>query len=210
MLGLTESFTNDIAYFRHFGVRFTYARWYVWGLIGYAVRNSCERVSRIVMNNKGLSHEPWRTPTFTLNFSLSLQQTFTLLHSTFSYMFCMSHTLKRKCLHFDEIFITGCTESCQNDNFQCSQWWKFHQNDDIFVSVWKLSKWQLPVQPVMKISSKWRHFRFSVHAPTTHRHQTCIEPTKWHVWLMNDSKHRSIRYYRHLWSMPQRQHILSF
>ena len=27
---------------------------------------------------------------------------------------------------------------------------------------WKLSKWQLPVQPVIKISSKWRHFRFSV------------------------------------------------
>ena len=46
-----------------------------------------------------------------------------------------AHALKRKCLHFDEIFITGCTESCQNDNFQCSQWWKFHQNDDIFVSV---------------------------------------------------------------------------
>ena len=43
--------------------------------------------------------------------------------------------LKRKCLHFDEIFIIGCTESCQNDNFQCSQWWKFRQNDDIFVSV---------------------------------------------------------------------------
>ena len=42
---------------------------------------------------------------------------------------------KRKCLHFDEIMITGCTGSCQSDNFQCSQWWKFHQNDDIFVSV---------------------------------------------------------------------------
>ena len=27
---------------------------------------------------------------------------------------------------------------------------------------WKLSFWQLSVQPVMKISSKWRHFRFSV------------------------------------------------
>ena len=44
-------------------------------------------------------------------------------------------SLKRKCHHFDEIFITGCTESCQNDNFQCSQWRKFHQNDDISVSV---------------------------------------------------------------------------
>ena len=27
---------------------------------------------------------------------------------------------------------------------------------------WKLSFWQLPVQPVMKISSKWRHSHFSV------------------------------------------------
>ena len=26
---------------------------------------------------------------------------------------------------------------------------------------WRLSFWQLAVQPVMKISSKWRHFRFS-------------------------------------------------
>ena len=43
--------------------------------------------------------------------------------------------LKRECLHFNEIFITGCTGSCQNDNFQCSQWLKFRQND-IFVSVW--------------------------------------------------------------------------
>ena len=37
-----------------------------------------------------------------------------------------------------------------------SFWWNFHH--------WlhrKLSFWQLLVQPVMKISSKWRHFRFS-------------------------------------------------
>ena len=27
---------------------------------------------------------------------------------------------------------------------------------------WKLSKWQLPVQPVMKILSKWQHFHFNV------------------------------------------------
>ena len=44
-------------------------------------------------------------------------------------------TLKQKCSHFDEIFVTDCTESCQNDNFRCSQWRKFHQNDDIYVSV---------------------------------------------------------------------------
>ena len=47
----------------------------------------------------------------------------------------VTSSLKRKCLHFDEIFITGCTGSCQNDNFQCSQWLKFRQNDNIFVSV---------------------------------------------------------------------------
>ena len=44
-------------------------------------------------------------------------------------------SLKRKCRHFDEIWITGCTGSCHFDNFQCSQWWKFHQNEDISVSV---------------------------------------------------------------------------
>ena len=44
-------------------------------------------------------------------------------------------SLKRKCRHFDEILITGCTGSCHFDNFQCSQWRKFHQNEDISVSV---------------------------------------------------------------------------
>ena len=34
---------------------------------------------------------------------------------------------------------------------------------------WKLSFWQLPVQPVMKISSKCRHFRFSVISLRCHR-----------------------------------------
>ena len=48
-------------------------------------------------------------------------------------MRALTATLKRKCLHFGEIFITGYTGRCQN--FQCSQWWKFRQNDDIFVSV---------------------------------------------------------------------------
>ena len=36
---------------------------------------------------------------------------------------------------FDEILITGCTGSCHFDNFQCSQWLKFHQNQYIYVSV---------------------------------------------------------------------------
>ena len=34
-------------------------------------------------------------------------------------------TLKRTGCHFDEIFITGCTERCHFANFQCSQWWGF-------------------------------------------------------------------------------------
>ena len=45
----------------------------------------------------------------------------------------LGRALKRKCLNFDEIFIIGCTGSCQHDNFQCSQWWKCCQNDDIFI-----------------------------------------------------------------------------
>ena len=32
----------------------------------------------------------------------------------------LKHSLKRKC-HLNEIFITGCTWSCQNNNPQCSQ-----------------------------------------------------------------------------------------
>ena len=53
------------------------------------------------------------------------------------------------------IRIMGYTETKMS-----SFWWKFHH--------WlhrKLSFWQLSVQPVMKISSKWRHFRFSVRCP---------------------------------------------
>ena len=36
-------------------------------------------------------------------------------------------TPKRKCRKFDKIVVAGCTESCQNDNFQCRQMTKFHQ-----------------------------------------------------------------------------------
>ena len=47
--------------------------------------------------------------------------------------------------------------SCYTETEMSSFWWNFHH-----WLHWKLSKWQLPVQPVIKISSKWRHFRFSV------------------------------------------------
>ena len=57
---------------------------------------------------------------------------------------------KWKCHHFDEIFITGCTGSCHF--------------------------WQLPVQPVMKILSKWWHF----HTVMSHlaHHTYCIITSK--------------------------------
>ena len=53
--------------------------------------------------------------------------------------------------------IKGWNWSPYTETKMSSFWWKFHH--------WlhrKLSFWQLSVQPVMKISSKWRHFRFSV------------------------------------------------
>ena len=46
-----------------------------------------------------------------------------------------SPTMKPKCCHFHDIFITGCTWNCNLNKFHCSQWQKFNQNDDIFFSV---------------------------------------------------------------------------
>ena len=48
----------------------------------------------------------------------------------------VAYTLKRKCRHFDEIVITDCTGSCHFDNFQCSRWWQFHQNEHISVTAY--------------------------------------------------------------------------
>ena len=42
--------------------------------------------------------------------------------------------------NFDKNFITVCTRSCQNDNLWCSQWWKFHPNNDFSSSVYPLKK----------------------------------------------------------------------
>ena len=54
-----------------------------------------------------------------------------VIHYPYCKLKCSS-SLKRKCHHFDEILITGCTGSCHFDN---CQWWKFHQNADISISV---------------------------------------------------------------------------
>ena len=46
-----------------------------------------------------------------------------------------------KYCQFDEIFATDFTGNCQNDNFLCSQWRKFRQNDfrfsDQTLFIWK-------------------------------------------------------------------------
>ena len=47
---------------------------------------------------------------------------------------------------------------------------------------WKLSKWQLPVQPMIKISSKWQHFRFSVWLNKLKQKISCsnVNSLSWH------------------------------
>ena len=52
--------------------------------------------------------------------------------------------MKWKCHHFGEVFNTGCTRSCQRNKYQCSQWQKFHQNDDISISLLNCY-WYLPM-----------------------------------------------------------------
>ena len=54
-----------------------------------------------------------------------------------SYQWLLRPELKRKCCRFDDDFVTGCTKSCENDDFRCNQWRKFHYNDDISVSMFE-------------------------------------------------------------------------
>ena len=69
---------------------------------------------------------------------------------------------KWKCCHFDEIFITGCAESCQNDNFRCRQWRKFHQNDISIDNFW-LSQWE----NVIKITFMFQRSTYSLMSATS-------------------------------------------
>ena len=69
-------------------------------------------------------------------------------------------SLIRKCCDFDEIFITGCIVSCQNDNFQCNQWRIFHQNFHVCVLGQFYSRplvhWFSQIVPVaIKNMGKW-------------------------------------------------------
>ena len=71
--------------------------------------------------------------------------------------------LKRKC-HFDELFITGCTGSCHFGDFWWSQWWTFHHNDKISVSlnslhdsVLSISRWSHNAWTGPFPNAWWRH-----------------------------------------------------
>ena len=66
-------------------------------------------------------------------------------------------------------------------NYMSSFWRNFHH-----WLHWKLSFWQLSVQPVIKISSKWRHFRFSEGTTLPYRSIT------WHLmaWRRKEPGHR--------------------
>ena len=88
--------------------------------------NSCDHSFRQSWSHKGVMGHQLRS---------CLGASLLLLHFLcWLVLYFVCSSLKRQCLHFDEMFITGCTGSYQNDNFQCSQWRKFGQNDDIFVS----------------------------------------------------------------------------
>ena len=59
------------------------------------------------------------------------------------------YTLRWKC-HFDEIFITGCTGRWHFDNFCCSQWWKFCQNDiSISVALYQITLGPLRLEGIV-------------------------------------------------------------
>ena len=81
--------------------------------------------------------------------------------------------------HFDsQIAVWAIITETEMSSF----WWNFHH-----WLHWKLSKWQLPVQPVIKISSKWRHFRFSdvQHPQTIIKAMGFVKNQFTSVWLYN-------------------------
>ena len=75
-------------------------------------------------------------------------------------MYCIVPS-KQKCCHFDEIFITGSFSTYQNDNFQSGQCWKFHQNDDISVSVYKGSQLNIKMSSYQQRNSDYKHKMWS-------------------------------------------------
>ena len=70
---------------------------------------------------------------------------------------------EKEFLHVNEIFVSGCAGSCHLDNFPCSQ---ISLKSHLFspLAAPEMVKCQLPVQPMTKISTKWRHLCSSVFA----------------------------------------------
>ena len=88
--------------------------------------------------------------------------------------------------NYDELVLHGLWGACvwesvsvsvwpmHTETKMSSFWWNFHH-----WLHWKLSFWQLPVQPVMNISSKWRLFRFSVNGWTLHMDYSGYGVSQW-------------------------------
>ena len=93
------------------------------GLISYHVASFCIILFRITNVIASIRH---------LNFLIA----FHMLHLRYG-MICLrwnnDHT-ERKLLYWRNL-TTYCHGSCHFVNFQCRQWWRFHQNEDISLSV---------------------------------------------------------------------------
>ena len=96
---------------------------------------------------------------------------------------------------FDEILITDCTESCHFDNFRCSQWWRFRQNDDISVSVSFITHWHVGSCPNVEFAP---YIVSDKHVTAMQkRYMNRYKPTLWWCFMkeqlldasLNDVKH---------------------
>ena len=104
-------------------------------------------------------------------------------HSKLALLNSRTILLIQKCRHFDEIFITGYTGSCLFDNFQCNQWWKLHQNEDIIVSVMNTKSTVLTTYQHLLIMALYFLFRHPVTpkskiAVRSHR-EILTKPANW-------------------------------
>ena len=102
-------------------------------------------------------------------------------------------TLTRKC-HFDEICPVMYIESCDFDNFQCTQWRKFRQNEKNIVSVTKAFCYiHHATHNYGIVSVVWRWWSLSVSCRDKSSHRQAI-PLKqpWRIWV-NES-HESIKH----------------
>ena len=93
---------------------------------------------------------------YVLAFSCQLNYSFYYIAMTIKIK-TTTATLKLKCRHIDDILIIVCTASCHFQNFHCSQWLKFHQNVNIFVSVNNTTWIHIDINSWLPSHSIWRH-----------------------------------------------------